>query len=209
MDGGGGLQPGETKAETAARPSAGRRRQFPRWLAWGCGVVLVLLVIVGAVVAYVLHNAEPILRRRVIATLEERFHSPAELDALHISLLRGLQVTGNGLRISHFGEQGGADAAQGAPILSVKSFEFRTGLRALFEPTIRVKAVEVQGMELRIPPKGEGRAISEQQMRRDLGKVKLSIRVDEIVCSDATLIDRNEQAGERAAGVRHPRSDAA
>jgi len=187
----GGPRPGEMEAEKPARPDARGRRRFPRWLAWGCGVALVLLVVAGAVVAYVLHNAEPILRRRVIASLEQRFQSPVELDVLHISLLRGLQVTGSGLRILPPGEHDGA----AAPMLSVKSFEFRTGLRALFEPIMRVKAVEVQGMELRIPPKDHGGAIPRQSMRRDLGKVKLSIRVDEVVCSDATLTIETNQPG--------------
>jgi len=193
MDGGVGLQPEENDAGKAGRP----RRRIPRWLVWGFGVMLVVLVAVGAAVAYVLHNAEPILRRRLIASLEERFRSPVELDELHISLLRGLQVTGNGLRILHFGGKGDevAGAGQAAPMLAVKSFEFRTGLRALFEPTMRVKAVAVQGLELRIPPKGETRAIPEQDMKRELGKLKLSIRVDEIVCSDATLTIETNKPG--------------
>ena len=119
--------------------------------------MLVLLVLATAVVAYVIHNAEPILRRRVIASLEQRFHSPVELDALHISLLRGLQVTGSGLRIRYLAGPDEPDVRPqaAAPMLSVKSFEFRSGIRQLFEPTMRVVTVYVQGMQLNIPPKQE------------------------------------------------------
>ena len=62
---------------------AQRKRLFPHWLMWAGGVMLVLLVAGVAVVAYVLHNAEPILRRRVIASLEERFRAP-EIGRAHV-----------------------------------------------------------------------------------------------------------------------------
>ena len=90
-----GLQPGAGEGTDGSGPGRGVRRGRSRrrvWLVRIGVVVLVVLAVVGGVVEYVLHNAEPILRRRVIATLEERFHSPVELDALHISLVQGLEV---------------------------------------------------------------------------------------------------------------------
>src|SRR5580700_10692472 len=93
-----GAQPGE---EGSGRRQ--RRGVVPRWVWWMSGVLLVVAVAVAAVVMYVVRNAEPILRKRVIATLEDRFHSPVELQALHISVLQGLQVSGSGLRIGLVG----------------------------------------------------------------------------------------------------------
>jgi hypothetical protein len=157
--------------------------------------VVVGLVVTGVVAAYVVHNAEPILRRRVIATLEDRFRSPVELDKLHISLLKGLQVWGSGLRIPYFGEKDnfGTRADDVAPMLSVKSFEFRTGLRELFRPTMRVSLVRVQGMELRIPSKQERGPLIPRE--KEEVKPRRSIVVDEIVCSGMTLTIETNKPG--------------
>jgi hypothetical protein len=178
-----------------ARAPDRRRRRFPRWLAWTAGLALVLLAAGAAVVAYVIHNAEPILRQRVIASLEERFRAPVELDAAHISLLRGLEASGTGLRVFPVGEQSQPDThpAGAKPMLSVERFEFRTGLRALFEPTMRVGTVSVDGMRLNIPAKQSG---APQTPRLKLpAKWKLSIAMDKIVCRDVTLTIETNQPG--------------
>jgi hypothetical protein len=174
---------------------------IPRWLAWVGGVVFVVLVAGGAVAAYVIHNAEPILRRRVIATLEDRFHSPVELDTLHISLLRGLQVSGSGLRILNIAgpDRPDAHAENAQPMLAVNSFEFRSGMRELFEPPMRVMTVYVQGMQLKIPPKQDrgallagGQAGDNQKRRR---QPRMGLLIDKIVCSDMTLTIETNKPG--------------
>ena len=174
-------QPGELK-----RPAPVRRRgAVPRWVWWMSGMILVVAVAVATVVVYVARNTEPILRKRVIATLEDRFRSPVELDALHISVLQGLQVSGSGLRV------GSVDGS--APMVVVKSFEFRTGIRQLMEPTMRIGLVRVQGMEVNVPPKEERGPLIGNDGRR--GIKRLNIVVDEIVCSDVTLTIETTKPG--------------
>jgi hypothetical protein len=134
---------GKSLSTNAENRQAAKKRQgghIPRWLLWAGGVFVLLVVAAGVVVEYVVHHAEPIVRRRVIANLEQRFNSPVELDALHISVLKGLQVTGEGLRILRVAgpERPDAQGQVAAPMLSVKSFEFRAGVRELFEPTMRL-----------------------------------------------------------------------
>ncbi len=166
----------------------GRKRVFPLWL-WRLGaVVLVVVVVLGAAGEYVAHNAEPILRRRVIASLEERFHSKVELDELHLSLLHGLQVSGSGLRIMNLSSPARPDAylATTQPMLTVKSFEFHSGVRELFQPTMRVATVYVQGMELRIPPKQQRGPLMQAEAKRH-GQSRIAIAVDKIVCSDLRI----------------------
>jgi hypothetical protein len=178
----------------ASDPVAGRRTgRFPRWLVWAGGVMLMLLAVGAVVVAYVLRNAEPILRRRVIANLEERFRAPVELDALHISLLQGLEVSGGGLRVFPVGEPNRPDAqSSGQPIVSVESFSFRTGLRELFEPVMRVNTVTVDGMRLNIPPKQDRGPLTREKLP---AKLKLSIVVDKVVCRDMTLTIETSKPG--------------
>jgi hypothetical protein len=150
---------------------------------------------VGASVAVVLvvalhwasRNAGPILRKRVIATLEERFRSPVQLDSLNLTFENGIQVTGGGLRIVNFGEKqpAGVEPAEEQPMLSVDSFDFHTTVRQLLEPTMRVDLVHVRGMNLNIPPKGH-RAPLLAPKKRLRGRTEVA--VDRIVCNDMTLI---------------------
>ena len=66
----------------------GRRRCcWRRWRRWPA-LVLVLA-----------HRAEPMLRARIVAGLEEHFHARVELDSFHLSLRGGLWAEGKGLRI--------------------------------------------------------------------------------------------------------------
>jgi hypothetical protein len=134
----------------------------------------------------------------VIASLQQRFHSPVELDALHISLLRGLQVTGSGLRIRYLAGPDEPDVRpQGAPpMLSVKSFEFRSGIRQLFEPTMRVVTVYVQGMQLNIPPKQQRGPVAPDNPKRR-GQPRLGVVIDKIVCSDMTLTIETNTPGKQ------------
>ncbi len=173
------------------------RRRIPRWLAWTGSAVLVLLIAAGVVVAYLIHNAEPILRQRVIASLENRFNSPVELDTLHISLLRGLQVSGSGLRILYFGEADREDAHQSnsSPMLSVRRFEFHAGLFDLFRPTMHVGVVKVDGMKLNIPPKQERGPLVPHNGPNDPDKLKRSIVLDEIMVSDMALTIETNKPG--------------
>jgi hypothetical protein len=161
--------------------------------------VLLVVVAVAAALAYVVHNAAPILRRRVIASLEVRFHSPVELDALHISLLRGLQVSGSGLRIIYIAGPDMPDAQRrGAPpMLTVKNFEFRTGLRELFEPTMRVVTVYVQGMQLHIPPKQNRGPSTGGDNPKRRGQPRLSLLIDKIECNDVVLTIETNQPGKK------------
>ena len=183
-------QPGVGARPSGSGPAQPRPPVFPLWLSRLGTVVLAVAIVLGAAGEYVAHHAEPMLRWRVIASLEQRFHSPVELDALHLSLLHGLQVSGGGLRILYLAGPGEPDARpEGAPpMISVKSFEFRSGLRELLEPTMRVVTVYVRGMTLNIPPKRELGALfpkGDDPKRR--GQPRLGLVVDKIVCTDLTL----------------------
>ena len=64
-------------------------------------LVVVSLVAIGvASASYIaLHRAGPILKGRVIQTLETYFNSKVELETFDVSVLNGLEVSGTNLRI--------------------------------------------------------------------------------------------------------------
>src|SRR5580692_10562718 len=102
--------------------SPGNKRSGNRWR-WIAGIALVLIVAFTAA-GIAISRAEPILRSTVIETLSTRFKSKVELDAFHVSLLKGLQVSGDGLRI--FGDTDPNNHEPGIqPIINVAEFQFR------------------------------------------------------------------------------------
>jgi hypothetical protein len=58
-----------------------------------------VFLIVGGVIVYFLHRAEPMLRAALIDNLEKRFQARVELDDMHVSMVDGFQVECRGLRI--------------------------------------------------------------------------------------------------------------
>jgi len=202
------------------------------WVIW---IAIACVVAFLAVLAWVAHNAEPILRQRVIANLEQRFQSHVELDELHISVFKGLQVSGAGLRIDQpRGEEPAAVVAESdksapaqetgdtfnarinaAPLISVRSFSFRAGIRQLMEPAMRIDSVRVDGLRLRIPPKEHQPEESVEEAGAPKKKHNLMARlhipskapdaaasqwkivVDKIVCNDVILTIATDKPGKQ------------
>ncbi len=137
-----------------------------------------VLVVVAEVVV---RRAEPILKGRVIETLRARFDGRVELDWMDVSVLHGLQVSGEGLRI--FSSDDVMAAGATAPLISIRQFGFHAGWAGLFFKPMRVDRVYVTGMEISVPPQ---EIRSRDYGERHRGKVK--IMVGEIFCDDSRLV---------------------
>jgi hypothetical protein len=176
------------------QPQRPRRRWWQRtWFR-----VLVVLVVVGItafliVAEYMIRHAEPMIRARVVDTLSAHFHSPVELDHLGISLVKGVQIAatgvkveGDGLRIRYLAGSGLPQTDSGAPMLSVKHFEFQTRLRTLLRRPTRIFVVRVEGMELHIPPSSARATMLGSQKRPR--QPEITLLVNRIHCRDVKLI---------------------
>jgi hypothetical protein len=161
-----------------------------RW--WKIAGISAFIVLASAAVIarLVIERAQPILRARVIETLSNRFKSKVELATLNVSVIRGLEVSGSGLKI-----YGPTDPNPYAPgvqaLISLQEFHFHTGIRNLFRPTVHVDTVYVKGMELNVPPKEDRpqyKGVSSQTR-------KISIFVDKFVCEDTKLLINTSKPG--------------
>jgi hypothetical protein len=161
------------------QPSPRKRRGV-----WGWVAISALFLVIGfaAALEWMLHRAEPILRGRIVETLSTRFDSRVDLDALHVSVLKGLEVSGDGLRI--YPPDDVVDAGAKDPLIALKQFTFHANIAGLFLKPMHVGTVKVAGMTISIPP----REMRQQagKSKRHVGKIK--IVVDEIDCDDSTLI---------------------
>src|ERR1700677_4897562 len=174
---------------TEKNAGAAERKVVKRRGLWGWIFVSLLLavVVVAAVGEVMMRRAGPILKGRVIETLSTRFKSRVELDGFAVSVLKGLEVSGDGLRIFPPDDVVAAGATQ--PLIALKHFSFHASLRGLFVKPMHVGHVHVSGMTICIPPR-EIRAQAPKRTRRD-GKIK--ILVDEIVFDDSRLILETEK----------------
>ncbi len=159
-----------------------RRNQPSGALRWIAAIAL-LFVVAITVLGIVVYRAEPTLRAMVIETLSTRFKSKVELDAFHVSLLKGLQVSGAGLRI--FGETDPNNYEPGfQPIINVAEFEFHMGIRDLFYSPIHVDTVYIKGLQLNLPPREHRSELSNMAAKGG----KIAIVVDKFVSDKAQLI---------------------
>jgi hypothetical protein len=149
------------------------------WLALSLLIVVGVLGIVGT---GMVKRAGPILKGRVIETLSTRFDSRVELDQFNVALGRGLEVTGDGLRIYPPDDVVAAGATK--PLIAVQHFAFHSGLRGLFLKPMHVSTVRVTGLAVNIPAR-EQRQTGPKREQRHGGKIK--IVVDEIVCDQSHL----------------------
>jgi hypothetical protein len=150
-----------------------------RWILVSLLIAIVVLAVVGEVMV---HRAGPILKGRVIETLSARFDSHVELDRLDVSVIRGLEVSGNGLRIFPPDDVVASGATE--PLISLGHFTFHANLLGLFVKPTHVGTVYVTDMAIQIPP----REMRQQAAPRTKKAAKIKIIVDEIVFDRSKLI---------------------
>jgi hypothetical protein len=180
-------RPAQPKQPTQLVPARRGSRSRPwRWIA---GIFFILLVVAVISVHFAITRAEPILRTRVVETLTTRFKNRVELTSLHVSVLNGLQVSGEGLQI--YGPTDPNPYQPGVqPLLEIKQFRFHTPLRDLFREPMRVHTAYVNGLILNIPPKED-----RQEMRSMRTRGKMSIAVDEFICQDTKVVINTSRPG--------------
>jgi hypothetical protein len=169
----------EQKTEPIEVRGVSKRRRVWVWIFASLLIAVVVLAVIGEVMV---HQAGPILKGRVIETLSTRFNSRVELDGLDVSVVKGLEVSGNGLRIFPEDEVVAAGATE--PLIALGHFSFHANLAGLFVKPMRVGTVHVTGMAIHIPPR-EMRAQAPKGQRH-IGRIK--IVVDRIECDDSTLV---------------------
>ncbi|MBS1801553.1 MAG: hypothetical protein JSS95_17215 [Acidobacteria bacterium] len=150
-----------------------------RWIAFS---LLLLVVIVAATIEITFHRAGPILKGRVVETLSTLFDSQVDLDGFHVSVMKGFEVSGDGLRI--YPPDDVVEAGAKGPLISLAHFAFHVNVAGLFAKPMHVRTVNVRGMTISIPPREMRQQAAKS--KRHIGKIK--IVVDKIDCEDSKLI---------------------
>jgi hypothetical protein len=186
-----------------AAKRAGKRRKRG-WLKWAAGAVLLVFILLGVAISIAIHRAEPMLRAAIVEKLEEHFHARVELDSFHVSLVDGLRAEGQGLRIwppSNVAavavpEPDGASPP--GPLIQLAEFRFHTQLRFKPGEPIRIAVVELEGLNVDIPPKPHSTHATTETSgdASDSGKKSLlSFVIDSIDCKNAHLTIETSKPG--------------
>ncbi|HXP44135.1 MAG TPA: hypothetical protein VN833_28055, partial [Candidatus Acidoferrales bacterium] len=150
-------------------------------------VLCLFLTAAFVTVRLVIARAQPILRTRLIQTLSNRFQSKVELTSLDVSVIRGLEVSGSGLKIYGPTDPNPYESGVQA-LITLQEFHFHADIRNLFRSTVHVDTVYLKGLDLNIPPK-ESRPEFTKKMRSQTRK--MSVVVDRFVCEDTRLLINN------------------
>jgi hypothetical protein len=170
------------------------------------------LAIAAVAVYLVLRNAEPILRACIVAALEQRFQSRVQLDQFHISLVKGLEAEGKGLRIWPPKQASGGsatdDSLPGQPLVRLDKFSFRAPLHFRPGEEIHIRVVELNGLTVDVPPKSHfmkavttAPAAEIHNSQADAGSgvpasaAWFKFRVDSIDCKEAHLVLETSKPG--------------
>ena len=178
-----------TQPTETTTPPAQRRRHHRLVVAllW-VGSVLAILAIAALIAGNIfLHRAEPILKAKVIETLSTRFDSRVELARFHAVFTGGFQVSGDGLKLYPNHLDGNE------PMIAVDHFGFRIyDWRQLLHSPIVVNHVQVSGLSIHLPPKGQ-RANMPHVGGHGNGKIDILVRVIDV--DQADLVIENGKPG--------------
>jgi hypothetical protein len=150
------------------------------------------VLVIAALIAgdILLHKANPILKAKVIDTLSTRFDSRVELDKFQVSLLKGFQVSGSGLKLypNHLQID--------APLIAVDHFSFRVlGWRQLLSTPLLIHHVQVNGLSIHMPPKDQRANMphlnDNQKPGEDQSHAGIKVKVVEIDVDQANLVIEN------------------
>jgi hypothetical protein len=190
-----------------AAKQAGKRHKSA-WLKWAAGAVLLVFVLLGVAISIAIHRAEPMLRAAIVEKLEEHFHARVELDSFQVSLVDGLRAEGKGLRIwpsSNVPAVAVPDANDASasepiipPLIQLADFRFHTQLRYKLGVPIRIAVVELEGLNIDIPPKPRSTHATTEPSGAapDIGKKSLlSFVIDSIDCKNAHLTIETSKPG--------------
>ncbi len=153
-------------------------------------VVFTLVLIVGAILFSVATRITPHVRQRAVAALNERFKSDVELASFQVSIYPRPAMVGTGLVLRH---KGRTDVA---PLIKIGSYSASAGLWGLLHSPLHLKTVELDHLEISIPPGGvhghlaepseeSDATVTAEEAHREANGAKLVI--DQIISRTARL----------------------
>ena len=113
---------------------------------------LTLVLMLGAALLLIPPRITPHVRERAVAALKERLESDVDLASLKVAFLPRPQISGTNLTLRHRGRH------DVAPLIQIESYSASAGLWGLISSPMRLETVELERLDISIPPGGVDRA---------------------------------------------------
>ena len=155
--------------------------------------MLIVAFVLAAVVAVVLLSlairATPHVRDQVVAALNERFESEVSLETLQVGVFPRPDLRGSGLVLRWEGRQ------DVPPLIRIGTFGASAGFMGLLGTPVRLRSVELDRLEIHIPPGGIRGAGGPSPPRDDGERPRSRLTIDEIVAHAAQLQIASKEPG--------------
>ncbi len=162
-------------------------------LLYGLALVCLLIVIGGGFVYFYgkrkIQDFGPEARQRIIEALQDRFDADVDLRSLKISVYPHPEAVGEGLSIRH---KGWSDPR---PLIYIRKFTAQTDYDTLAAKKNHVDLVRLEGLEIRIPPRGRSSLINGTEENHQIASAEpghdtthLQFLIETII-ADGTLLE--------------------
>jgi hypothetical protein len=153
------------------------KRKWIRIAAWTIGVVAILSVAASIALTYGLRG---FVKSAVITVLRERFDSEVEIRDIRILIFPRVYVVAYGIVLRH---EGRTDIP---PFLIADKLTVGADLRALFETPRRVASVQLEGLQIHVPPREDKNAAGDNAASQNTAKPSQPKKPFPIVISEIT-----------------------
>ena len=144
---------------------------------WGIGIVVGALA--GLWIAVLVVSRAPMLREKLVETLNERLDAEVELDGFEVRTFPLFRIHGDGLKLRLKGQQ------NPAPFIEVRHFEVSGGLFGMLKKQRQFRSVELEGLRITIPP----RTSNDKEAGAEAASTMAGpVIIDHVTARDATLI---------------------
>jgi hypothetical protein len=160
-----------SEPDNGRKSTRGRRLKF---------AILITFITLAVLTAVGIHEAKPILKKRVVALLSEKFQGDVQLGDLEVSIYPKVRAHGSNLSVRY------GDRSDVPPLIQVREFTGQSSLLSLFEKPWKIEQVELHGLVIQIPPKDSNSPNNTQHGYWNRIK-DIPILIHELIVDDARL----------------------
>jgi hypothetical protein len=165
------------------------KRSSTGWII-ALGILGGIIVVMSATIAIGVRRVSPHARDWLVQWMQDHYESQVELQDFTIRVYPRIHIEGAGLAL-HF--KGRMDLP---PLIAIRHFSVDTGVLGLLRVPRHVEHVHLDGLQINIPPRGEGETPS---MKSSQGSQKSSsadsVTIDQIESDKVILIIMPKKAG--------------
>jgi hypothetical protein len=151
-----------------------------RALRYGILILCLLVAGGGIYLAWYVKTLGPRAKARVVSALQDRFDADVDLKSLDISLFPRPSVTGEQLSIRH------KQWTDPRPLIYIRKFYAATDFWTLLDRRNHVDIVRLDGLAIRIPPRGLSLGKNSEQSAPDTTHLRFAIQT---IVADGTQLE--------------------